>query len=394
MRRDRKGSRQLFRRLFEISLLAIVLLAGCSAGGLRTETIVIADSETEPPAQSEGEPFEAEIYYKPMFTMNEKYVGPFRWSGENEMVRLSVGNKMVATVDRLTPPYEETKEILDLSSFLVDYSGLSPNGRYYAGFIMESNDNKLPIMIVDLKNGGRQNIENGEVSSYRMGTTTLSWSDNSRYLSYLYRDQSDKLSINVYDIEQQKLTGYKLADHYEQEFYYAIKLSEDGSSAVLIKEYGGEPAGFELGKLADGQFVSEYKHTLNPSLGVVWLDQDRIAFVGTDGTLFCYDRRNDSVYVLLDQVSGFALSADKQYIAYSTEEATIDVAKLQGNNLLHKSTVYHTFVASEMGWSPNNGSLFVLGRKPYEEMIAPEPEAKVKYSSEIFSRQLIVIDFK
>src|SRR5690606_39255647 len=98
----------------------------------------------------------------------------------------------------------------------------------------------------------------------------------------------------------------------------------------------------------------------------------RVAFIGTDGTLFAHDLRNDGYAVLLDQAGGFALSRDRSHIAYTTSDAAVEVAKLQGNNLLYKTTVYRGIVADGLAWSPDGGSLLIQGRKPYDDVTVPQ----------------------
>jgi hypothetical protein len=128
---------------------------------------------------------------------------------------------------------------------------------------------------------------------------------------------------------------------------------------------------------------------------VDWIDPYRVAFTGTDGTLFAHDLRNDGYAVLLDQAGSFALSRDRSYIAYTTPDATVEVAKLQGNNLLYKTTVYRGIVADGLVWSPDGGSLLIQGRKPYDDpAVVPQAVAEESQPAQDFSFQQIVIDFR
>jgi len=166
-----------------------------------------------------------------------------------------------------------------------------------------------------------------------------------------------------------------------------------------VRSEPGKLKGFALGKWKGSQFVIEYEHSLHEGEGIEWLDPNRLIFAGTDGTLFIYDRRNGDLSVLKDQSGAFALSADRHYIAYSTDEATVEVAKLQGNNLLNTSTVYHGLIAAEMAWSPDNSGLLVRGRKPYEApAVAPAAAAEELYPAQsqrdLYGLQTVVIAFK
>ncbi|WP_042168537.1 hypothetical protein [Paenibacillus gorillae] len=369
--------------------ILLLVLSGCMSR-LRSETIIIPDKAEEVPEDRGGEAFEVRTLYRFPY-MHEKSVGEFRWSGPESLIRAYWGDKGNQTIERYVPPYEKPQKLLNLDLYTTDLTGLSPDGRYYAGFSFKSAS--ADISVASLSGGTVQVIDTLDFSA-RQIPRTLTWSDNSRYFSYFSQSEQGETEISVYDTENKTKKNYTMPDLNKTAYFYSIKLSDDGSSALIVKAEKGKLTSFVLGRWKGSQFVSEYEHTLNDNLQVDWLDKDRIAFVGTDGTLFTYDRRNAGVSVLLDQVGSFELSKDRQYIAYTTEEATIDVAKLQGNNLLNKKSVYRGFVAAQMAWSPDNGALFIQGRKPYDGVSAAQPAAPKVELYDNFNTQLIIVAFK
>lgn len=379
------------RMIGMLAAAALLLLSGCATVGLRTETIVIPDSE-EAEVRDGGEAFEANTIYR-LPDMNEKYAGEFRWAGAEELIRLYWDNRGRQAVESYVPPYEKPLRQLDLEPYILDYSGLSPNGQYFASFKYgDEADVSTGLSLLKLQ-GGEQKTVDARRTFLQRGARTLTWSNNSRYVSYFSVSGQGEIEISVYNRESEEIKSYAMPDQNETIFYYSVKLSDDGSGALIVKEEQGKPASFVLGRWEDDRFIGEYEHTLHESYQVDWIDADRIAFVGTDGTLFAYDRRNGGIAVLLDQVGGFALSPDRQYIAYLTDEVGVDVATLQGNNLLNKKTVYRGLVASQMTWSSDNGALLIQGRKPYEGPLFPKSAPALKVE-EMYNDQLFVIDFK
>jgi len=371
----------------------VLLLSGCMSG-LRSETIIIPDTAEAVPADHGSAGFEVNTIYRLPY-MNEDNVRVFTWVEPDALIRLYQGDNRSQILDRYDTPFEKPRRVLELDSYIIDSSGLSPDGRYFTGlaYASEEKDNGYTLSLLSVNDGMKEEIDTLHSSLRLGGARALSWSSNSRYISYFtIAGQGGETGISVYDTEIKAKKSYLIPDLNEAESLHSVKLSNDGGSAVIVKEERGELASFVLGRWKGGQFVSEYEHTLADSIQVDWLDNERIVFVGTDGTLFTYDRRNAGISVLLDQVEGFQLSTDRQYIAYATKEAVIDVAKLQGNNLLNKKSVYRGLVAMQMAWSPDNGSLLIQGRKPYEipAVIRPAPQPALKDNN----NQLFIVEFK
>lgn len=388
-KRNRKAATQA---CFLVLLLLTLALTGC-AGALGTETIIIPDEAEEEPAASSSDMFEIDALYR-LPNGDRKYGGLFRWTGSGELIRLTWGFKGGIAVDKFAAPYDKAARIRDIEGYLLDIGNLSPDGRYLIGYsYSEDAGQESKLTLVTIESGEEKEI--GALRSVlRMGASSITWSDNGDSFSYFTLSEEGRLGIEVYHTANGAKEMYVLPEQNGATFYYSVKLSDDGRSAIVIKEEKGIPVTFELGKLEDGKFVPQYEHTMHQYGSVDWIDPYRVAFTGTDGTLFAHDLRNDGYAVLLDQVSGFALSPDRSFIAYSTPDATVEVAKLQGNNLLYKTTVYRGIVADGLVWSPDGGSLLIQGRKPYDDAAIPQAAVKETQPAQDFSFQQIVIDFR
>ncbi|GBG06895.1 hypothetical protein PAT3040_01437 [Paenibacillus agaridevorans] len=376
-------------------LLAVLMplaLSAC-AGTLKTETIIIPDGAEETPAAIGGDAFEIDALYR-LPNGDAKYAGLFQWIGNDELIRVTWGFKGDIIVDKYKTPFEKAERVREMDGYLLDIGNMSTDGRYLIGYsYSEDAGQESALTLVSLESG-----EEKEVSSLRtvlrMGSRSITWSGDSAYFSFFTFTEQGELGIGAYHMESGSIKTYRMPEPSEIAFYYSVKLSEDGKSAIVIKEEKGKPQFFVLGKLEEGEFIPQYEHTMHQNGSVDWIDQDRVAFTGSDGTLFAYDLRNDGYAVLLDQVGNFALSQDRSFIAYSTPDATVEVAKLQGNNLLHKTTVYRGIVADGLTWSPDGGSLLIQGRKPYDDAAALQPVAKEAEAVDDYSFQQIVIDFR
>ncbi|MFF2889657.1 hypothetical protein [Paenibacillus sp. NPDC057967] len=379
---------------------AILLLASGCAGGLRTETILIPDQAETVPDTASGHAFGVNTIYR-LPSMEEFIENPWRWMASDTLVGLSWGRGGWEQVNRYDIPYEQPEKLTELEGYPLEFSELSPNGRYFANLTPDNGEQSQSILtLITIPNGTKTELDSPYLLP-RSAESKLMWSSNSRFVSYFFMNEQGEIGIAAYDTERGELKSYTMPDQNKSAILHSVKLSEEGESALLVKSEPGKLKSFVLGRWRGGQFVSEYEHSLHEDGGVEWLDPNRVVFAGTDGTLFVYDRRNGDLSVLMDQAGSFSLSADKQYIAYSTDEATIDVAKLQGNNLLNKSTVYHGLIAVELAWSPDNNALLVQGRKPYEMPTVVAPNVAVEEEPlpapsqrDLYGQQAIIIAFK
>lgn len=378
---------------------ALLLLSGC-AGGLRTETIIIPDQSEVVPDTGGGSAFEVNTLYR-LPDLEDYKVNPWRWLTTDSLAGLSWGSRGWESVNRYAVPYEQPEKLAELAGYPLELSEWSPNGRYFAHLSPSRVDQPQPslLTLVSIPGGAREEIETLPYFP-RSADRKLMWSSNSRFVSYFTMNEQGELGIAAYDTQRGEMKLYTMPEQNKSAILHAVKLSVEGDGVILVRSEPGKLISFVLGRWKGEQFVSEYEHSLHENQEVEWLDSNRVVFAGTDGTLFVYDRRNGGLSVLIDQSGTFALSADRQYIAYSTEEATVEVAKLQGNNLLNASTVYHGLIASQMAWSPDNSALLVRGRKPYEAPtvvtppVAAEEPLPAPSQRDLYGFQTVVIAFK
>jgi len=384
--------------LWVVWAAALLLLSGC-ASGLRTETIIIPDQSEIVPDAGSGHVLELNKLYR-LPGMEEYKVNLWRWLTKDSLVELSWGSSGWESVNQYARPYEQPEKLVELAGYPLELSEWSPNGRYLAHLSPSLADHpqSLLLTLVSIPGGAG---EESETPHYfpRSAERKLMWSSNSRFVSYFTMNEQGEVGIAAYDTQSGEMKHYTMPEQDKSAILHSVKLSAEGDGVIIVRSEPGKLKGFALGKWKGSQFVIEYEHSLHEGEGIEWLDPNRLIFAGTDGTLFIYDRRNGDLSVLKDQSGAFALSADRHYIAYSTDEATVEVAKLQGNNLLNTSTVYHGLIAAEMAWSPDNSGLLVRGRKPYEApAVAPAAAAEEPYPAQsqrdLYGLQTVVIAFK
>ncbi|MGV2788362.1 WD40 repeat domain-containing protein, partial [Clostridium perfringens] len=87
-------------------------------------------------------------------------------------------------LQRLSPPYEkfETLQGVDVDHWNLE---LSPNGKYIAGIKKTKDGNVLKLISLS---DGRETIMATIKPRHDLLLTELTWSDNSRYISYLVTD--------------------------------------------------------------------------------------------------------------------------------------------------------------------------------------------------------------
>lgn len=377
----------------------LLLLSGC-ASGLRSETIIIPDQSEVVPDTGGSHVFEVNTLFR-LPGMEEYQLNPWRWLTADALAGLSWGSSGWGSVSRYALPYEQPEKLVELANYPLELSEWSPNGRYFAHLSQSSTDypQSSHLTLVSIPDGAREEIGMPHFLP-RSAERKLMWSSNSRFVSFFTMNEQGEIGIAAYDTERGEMKQYTMPEQTKSAILHTVKLSAEGDGVIVVRSEPGKLRSFVLGKWKGNQFVIEYEHSLHEGEGVEWLDPNRVMFAGTDGTLFVYDRRNGDLSVLKDQGGAFALSADRQYIAYATDEATVEVAKLQGNNLLNTSTVYHGLTVAEMAWSPDNSGLLVRGRKPYEAptIVAPAVAAEepnpAPSQRDLYGFQSVVIAFK
>lgn len=369
-----------FAALPALVAILITLLSGC-AGGLRSETVVIPSTEEEHTADPASKPFQVKnIYRLPVldgdnaqllgWTDSESVVGLFQDPGS---IR-----RLTQNLQKVSPPYEKLEVLQNVDVYPTDV-GLSPNGKYIAGFKKTEDSNLLKMISLS---DGREKIIADIKPRQDLLLTKLTWSENSRFISYLmtavYTGLANKqtdmgiaagsaIKMAVYDTTTGQVTHYPLAGLKITGNVTQVKMSDDGQSVLFAAIQNERTTSIGLGTINGSSIHIEYEH-LNVGDQNAWLNKDQFVFLGTEGTLYEYDRRNKVLSILLEKVISFQLSQDRKNIAYSQKDndsVSIFAGKLQGNNILYKESVYQGVFPSEMYWSPHNDSLLINGRKIY-----------------------------
>lgn len=353
-------------------LLFCLLLSGC-AGSSGSETVVIPDTGEEQTAVQAGQPFQVGTIYPVTLSSGERgeLLG---WSDAASLLGMfaDAAGQDAEKLLRAASPYEKFAQQGSLHGD-IGTTRLSPDGRYIASLLWGGN--KVSIHVYSLSDGREQELVS--LPGRTMGSKEIAWSNNGRYLSYCYYDAAKgTFNIGVYDAETKTLAGYPTEKGSIQDTVSSAKLTDDGTAALIVKNEAIS-SGLLVETKGAGAFSVQSEHAAN-SGQADWIDNDRLAFIGTDNTLYAYDLRTAETAVLLEQAGSFVLSPDQKVIAYTySGKDEIFAGKLQGNNVLYGKSVYKGIVPLQMAWSPDNGKLLVDGRKSYlsaPTQAAPAPE--------------------
>ncbi|MFC4810087.1 hypothetical protein [Paenibacillus sp. GCM10023250] len=353
-------------------MLLLLALAGCMDDP-RSETIVIPGTEDEGPAgeAGSGTPFRVKTIYP--LPVEEKYKLPvLGWADGDALIGYfaagtAPGTAEIRGLQQLDPPYEQPKPLAGAGNLLMDdFGALSPDGKTIAVLAKTAKGIGLTLVTVD----GGQVKRVPETTQKQLYSPALRWSGNGRFLSYLaYGEARGELRIAAYDAKSGTLGELPLAGLQKYGSNATVVLTDDGSGALI--EDGKTIA---MAKRAGDRFEVKYDHPSGIGAGV-WVDDDRFAFLGADGTLFQYDGRSGELSVLLEKVAYFSLSPDRKAIAYTRsdpDDVSVYAGKLQGNNVLSQSAIFQGVIPYLMAWSPSGTALLIDGGKPYASTTAQE----------------------
>jgi WD40 repeat protein len=379
-------------RVFYVAFFIVICcsLAGCQ-GEKKIETIIIEDKEDQQATSDELSLFEVKTIY-PVLDGKIDQVYPLGWSKENSLITLgSKDYKLSSTIDRVEYPYVSRLNLWDekVGIFLFEnLVALSPDGQKVAFPVVENGD--FALKLFSLTGGNDELI--GAITTDQLRFIRMTWSSNSRFLSYSLENEADKQAeIGVYDTENRNTKRYSIEqkDPYLKESValHSVHVSNDGESAVIVK-YQAKQLMLAIGQWSGDKFKSKYEHPISADGWVEWIHQDQIAFVGEDGNLYAYDQRNAVVSLLLRDIGLFRLSDDRKFIAFSQDGDSVFAARLYGNNVLNMKLIYQGMIPVQMAWSPDNGKLMLSGAKLYE-IAQPMSETRVSKGM-----QSLVIEFK
>ncbi|MBT2762115.1 hypothetical protein [Paenibacillus sp. ISL-20] len=352
--------------------LVMTLLSGC-AGGLQSETIIIPSTEDIHTVDEGSRPFQVKTIYRlPEYITDQAEL--LGWASAESVIRLvyetRASDRGKLNMQRLSPPYDRPDTLFEMELNKFPHT-LSPNGKYISA-ISKSNEG-VSLKLIAYPSGEEENLEATSTSNQQLWFEEPTWSDNSQFISYLVLDSKNReTGIGIYDKELDKAQVYRLKGHETEGFPTKAIISDDGRMALIVMDQYSQGLSVALGTVNSSGIDVQYEHEIG-SDQIAWLNNDQFVFLGAEGILYEYDRRNHELSILLEKIDSFAFSMDRKFVAYSQNgEDTLYAGKLQGKNILNAEPIYHGIIPSEMSWSPDHNRLLVHGRKTYSKQQGPK----------------------
>lgn len=354
----------------------MILLSGCSMGPT-TETVIIPRQEDVNIEEPNSHPFQVnKIYRLPdEITNSSPLLG---WSSSNSVLAVTQNTGIGGQTElrRLIYPYEQSKEFPGINLLNAQLK-LSPDGKYVSQIVRSASE--VTLKIISLADGHQ--VEVAQIStSDPFFLQDVSWSGNSKYLSYLLAGyQGEEYSrLRSYDVETKTTKSYTLAGLASRGTVLTMQMSDDGNSVLLAiippGRYGRTNL---LVGTVHGDTIKIHYERERGGEQYAWLTTEQFVFLGTDRTLYIYDKRSGELSILLEKVNYFQLSNDKKSIAYSLyDQDVFYVGKIQGKNILSNEPVYRGLIANEIFWSQDNKSVLVRGQKMFSASQAIASDAK------------------
>ncbi|OPH60293.1 hypothetical protein BC351_17500 [Paenibacillus ferrarius] len=370
--------------LFVLLMIISVMLTGCLQA-TRSETIIIPDSGNEAATSEKNELFNVKTIYRVMDKSTESGM-PLGWMDQDALLSLFGEQTRSASLDRVDYPYESHLKLRN-ADVQENHITLSPNGQTVAS-IVQRDDVTYEVNLVSLTDQ-KQQTSIGRIPNEQIGSVKFGWSNNGRYLIYLTRSGvTGEAQISVYDTTGNTMKGYTFTGWNPKDTITSVHIADDAQSMAVVKTTD-KLSYVQFGTWNGNEFASKYEHLVTRDSDVEWIHNDQLAFIGPEGTLYAYDRRNATLSILIEQIGMFRLSSDRKYIAYSQDKDTLYAASLYGNNVLNKTQIFKGVVPSQINWSPDNGKLLLSGLKAYEQ-----DQPRVVIAPGVISNQNMVIEFK
>ncbi|RAV23044.1 hypothetical protein [Paenibacillus contaminans] len=372
-----------WKELSAFLLTVCFLLTGCLSQA-RSETIIIPESGDELSTSGKSEMFDVKTIYRVLDKQTDDGI-PLGWIDRSSLLGFFGEQTRSPSLERVDYPYEARLKLRNADA-KAGYIALSPSGGMIASLVQtETGDNAMKLIsLSDQQESIVARISNEQIRSSKFG-----WSNNGRYLVYIVRNgESGSIQISVYDTKEKTTKSYTVPGWKPKDTISSVHIADDALSAAIIKD-SGKLSYVLYGALDVSGWTAQYEHPANRDSSVEWIHNDQIAFIGSEGSLYAYDRRNAALSVLIDQIGLFRLSPDRKVIAYLQDKDTVYAASLYGNNVMNKTQLFKGIVPSQISWSPDNGKLLLSGRKSYAEQDVPRPVAP-----EVISNQNMVIEFR
>lgn len=362
--------RYRYKRFNLCYALALILLTGC-ASGLQSETVIIPGTETDQAVVEGSRPFQVKTIYRMPESRGEGVL--LGWSSSESVIGLlyetGAADEAKLILERFSPPYDRADHLFEVQMNKLSYQ-MSPNGKFVSG--IAKTDEGVVLQLIAYPTGEEESLVATTDANQQLGFEEPAWSDNSRFVSYIVMESDTRQSsIGIYDTETEAARVYRLKGLETESLPMKVMVSDDGKMALIILDEYGHRRRIALGAVNGNGIDVQYEHEIGTDQAA-WLNNDQFVFLGTEGTLYVYDRRNYELSILLEKVDSFEFSLDRKYVAYSQNgEDTIYAGKLQGKNILSAEPIYHGVIPSKMYWSPDHRRLLVNGRKNYSKQQGP-----------------------
>ena len=119
-----------------------------------------------------------------------------------------------------------------------------------------------------------------------------------------------------FDTEAESARVYRLQGLETEALPFKVIVSDDGKMALIVLDEYGHGRRIAMGAVNGNAIDVQYEHDIGTDQAA-WLNDDQFVFLGTEGTLYVYDRRNHELSILLEKVDSYEFSKDRKYIAYS-----------------------------------------------------------------------------
>ncbi|WP_018883491.1 hypothetical protein [Paenibacillus massiliensis] len=353
----------------------MMLLTGCSMGST-TETVIIPGQEDMNIEEPNSHPFQVHTIYRlpDEITNSDALLG---WTSSNAVLAVTQNEGITdqSELRSVATPYEQSKVVPRIDHINAQML-LSPDGKYVSQ--IRRSASQITLKIISLTDG--QEAEVAKISNNdSFFLQDVSWSNNSKYLSYLlvgYQEEQSRL--RSYDVVTKTTKSYTLGDLTSKGSVLTVQMSDDGESVLCTTYPPGSygRANLLLGSISGDSIRVQYERE-RAAEQYAWLTADQFVFLGADRTLYVYDKRSSELSILLEKVNYFQLSHDKKSIAYSLYDHDVFyVGKVQGKNILSNEPVYRGLIANEIYWSQDNKSVLIRGQKMFSTSQAIAPDTK------------------
>lgn len=242
-----------------------------------------------------------------------------------------------------------TLEVNKLIEEQFNYIMLSPDGTKIAYKKSDNNNDTMGIIDTSPTN----NTTLGSFSK----PGSITWSNNSRYLSTIVKD-----GIAVYDTNTKESKQYSISNLRNISGFGDVMVSNDAKHAFLALHSGLYLV--ELSSLPkDIADLEKFKISSANITSYMFLNNSEALFVGSKGeltSLFHYDLNSKEKKEILESVSRFNLSKGQGNIAY-TINSTLYAGILSNLKITNSIEVFKGNVATSMWWNEDNSKFVFSG---------------------------------